>query len=263
MIPPTWERLLRVRSRSHAKCMQFDFGNLPYGFRANTWVVPPVVFDNPSVFPLLLMEDETWGGNGGRQGRDGKHENRQWARDFAILAAIPCQTAEERQIRDSLFVDVSVFKAVSAIKHLVDTKQNSFSNSSLPTFYEERIGDLTIKVTRDVSDASLKSDCKNDGNRVLGLSEEELAQRNLLKGITADESATVHDTPTLGAVLIRHCGYTTVTTLQILQAKLGSDDLRTQDAAAWLEYFELEQHEAARNGTPKPDASISSKGHLR
>lgn len=84
------------------------------------------------------------------------------------------------------------------------------------------------------------------------------------------------------------------TTLQILQAKLGPDDLRTQvksqfvslviqfvpdddprvnliqnflqDAAAWLEYFEskaLEQQEAARNGTPKPDASISSKGHLR
>ncbi|TKY73152.1 TSS protein [Spatholobus suberectus] len=193
------------------------FGNLPYGFRANTWVVPPVVSDNPSVFPPLPMEDETWGGNGGGQGRDGKHETRQWARDFAILAAMPCQTAEERQIRDSkafllhsLFVDVSVFKAVSAIKHLVDMKQNSFSNSALLTSYEERIGDLTIKVTRDVSDASLKLDCKNDGNRVLGLSEEELAQRNLLKGITADESATVHDTPTLGAVLIRHCGYTAV-----------------------------------------------------
>ncbi|KAG5564291.1 hypothetical protein RHGRI_000480 [Rhododendron griersonianum] len=56
------------------------------------------------------------------------------------------------------------------------------------------------------------------------------------------------------------------TTLQILQAKLGSDDLRTQDSAAWLEYFEskaLEQQEAARSGTPKPDAFISSKGHLR
>ena len=39
-----------------------------------------------------------------------------------------------------------------------------------------------------------------------------------------------------------------------------------QDAAAWLEYFEskaLEQQEAAKNGTPKPDASIASKGHLR
>ncbi|KAJ0831155.1 putative tetratricopeptide-like helical domain superfamily, CLU central domain-containing protein [Helianthus annuus] len=55
------------------------------------------------------------------------------------------------------------------------------------------------------------------------------------------------------------------TTLQILRAKLGPDDLRTQDAAAWLEYFEskaLEQQEAARNGTRKPDASIASKGHL-
>ncbi|THG03023.1 hypothetical protein TEA_013153 [Camellia sinensis var. sinensis] len=55
------------------------------------------------------------------------------------------------------------------------------------------------------------------------------------------------------------------TTLQILQAKLGPDDLRTQDAAAWLEYFEskaFEQQEAARNGTRKPDASIASKGHL-
>ena len=42
--------------------------------------------------------------------------------------------------------------------------------------------------------------------------------------------------------------------------------LLMQDAAAWLEYFEskaLEQQEAARNGTPKPDASIASKGHLR
>jgi protein TIF31 len=55
------------------------------------------------------------------------------------------------------------------------------------------------------------------------------------------------------------------TTLQILQEKLGQDDLRTQDAAAWLEYFEskaLEQQEAARRGIPKPDSSIASKGHL-
>lgn len=42
--------------------------------------------------------------------------------------------------------------------------------------------------------------------------------------------------------------------------------LLVQDAAAWLEYFEskaIEQQEAARNGTPKPDASIASRGHLR
>ncbi|KAG5564321.1 hypothetical protein RHGRI_000504 [Rhododendron griersonianum] len=45
---------------------------------------------------------------------------------------------------------------------------------------------------------------------------------------------------------------------------LGADHI--QDSAAWLEYFEskaLEQQEAARSGTPKPDTFISSKGHLR
>ena len=59
-------------------------------------------------------------------------------------------------------------------------------------FHEERIGDLIIRVTRDVPDASMKLDGKNDGGQVLGMSKEELSQRNLLKGITADESATVH-----------------------------------------------------------------------
>eukprot|EP00898_Chlorokybus_atmophyticus_P003122 jgi/Chlat1/3810/Chrsp259S03937 len=55
------------------------------------------------------------------------------------------------------------------------------------------------------------------------------------------------------------------TTLNILQAKLGLDDLRTQDAAAWLEYFEskaLEQAEAARTGAPRPDPNIAIRGHL-
>lgn len=145
------------------------------------------------------MEDENWGGNGGGQGRDSKHEYRQWAKEFAILAAMPCKTAEERQIRDrkaflfhSLFVDVSVFEAVAAIKNIIETNQNTLSDPSASILQEEKVGDLIIKVTRDAPDASVKLDCKNDGSRVLGMSEEELAQRNLLKGITADESATVH-----------------------------------------------------------------------
>ncbi len=48
--------------------------------------------------------------------------------------------------------------------------------------------------------------------------------------------------------------------------KSGDGGCKLQDAAAWLEYFDskaVEQQEAARNGTPKPDASIASKGHLR
>ncbi|PKI70197.1 hypothetical protein CRG98_009389, partial [Punica granatum] len=191
------------------------FGNLPYGFRANTWVVPPIVADNPSTFPPLPVEDENWGGNGGGHGRDGKHDNRPWAKEFAILAAMPCKTAEERQVRDrkafllhSLFVDVSVFRAVSVIKSLVENSDLALRNG--PISHEERVGDLIIKVTKDLADASTKLDCKNDGSRVLGLSQEELERRNLLKGITADESATVHDTSTLGVVVVRHCGFTAV-----------------------------------------------------
>ncbi|GMN61594.1 hypothetical protein TIFTF001_030683 [Ficus carica] len=193
------------------------FGNLPYGFRSNTWVVPPIVADNPSIFPPLPVEDENWGGNGGGQGRDGKHDSRLWAKEFAVLAAMPCKTAEERQIRDrkafllhSLFVDVSVLKAVAVIRNLIDSNQETLNDPRISLVHEERVGDLIIKVMRDVPDASTKLDCKNDGSQVLGMSQEELARRNLLKGITADESATVHDTATLGVVVLRHCGFTAV-----------------------------------------------------
>lgn len=145
------------------------------------------------------MEDENWGGNGGGQGRDGKHDSRLWAKEFAVLAAMPCKTAEERQIRDrkafllhSLFVDVSVLKAVAVIRNLIDCNQETLNDPRISLVHEERVGDLIIKVTRDVPDASTRLDCKNDGSQVLGMSQEELARRNLLKGITADESATVH-----------------------------------------------------------------------
>ena len=56
-----------------------------------------------------------------------------------------------------------------------------------------------------------------------------------------------------------------LTTLQIHKAKLGSDDLRTQDSVAWLEYFEskaLEQQEAVCKGISKLDTFIASKGYL-
>jgi hypothetical protein len=75
----------------------YQFGNLPYGFRSNIWVVPPVVAHSPSVFPPLPTEDEIWGGNGGGQGRDGKYDHRPWVKEFGILATMPCKTAEERQ----------------------------------------------------------------------------------------------------------------------------------------------------------------------
>lgn len=195
------------------------FGNLPYGFRANTWLVLPIASDSPSKFPSLPTEDETWGGNGGGQGRDCKYDNRPWATEFSILASLPCKTEEERLVRDrkafllhSLFVDVSIFKAVSAIQKLVnhDTNSNDHKISPSPVLYEDKVGDLKITIKRDAADASLKCGEKLDASLSHVVSTNEVAQRNLLKGLTADESVVVHDTSTLGVVVIRHCGYTAI-----------------------------------------------------
>ena len=165
-------------------------------------MVPPVVADSPSVFPPLPTEDETWGGSGGGQGRDGKHDHRPWVKEFAILAAMPCKTAEERQVRDrkafllhSLFVDVAVLKAVASIQQLISnhTSLHETTDGTIGSvLHTEQVGDMKIMITKDKTDASSKLDVKLDGSQAPGMSSEELAQRNLLKGITADESAIVH-----------------------------------------------------------------------
>lgn len=164
-------------------------------------MVPRVAADTPSVFPVLPTEDEAWGGSGGGQGRDEKQYHRKWGRDFSILASMPCKTAEERQIRDrkafllhSLFTDVAVFKAVSAIQDIVfgHKPSNEITNDPHAISHEEQVGDLTITVRRDTADASSKLDVKFDGTQNPGMSSKDLAIRNLLKGITADESVVVH-----------------------------------------------------------------------
>ncbi|KAL8498489.1 hypothetical protein ACS0TY_021714 [Phlomoides rotata] len=181
-------------------------GNLPYGFRANTWLVPSVVAENPSTFPPLPVEDEV-----GEEVEVDKEEM------GSMTSAMPCKTPEERHLRDrkafllhSLFVDVSVFKAVAAIKHLIENNQQSADTSSSSILHEERVGDLLISITKDPPNGSVKLDSKNNGSKVLGISNEELTKRNFLKGITADGSATVHDTSTLGVMAVRHCGHTTI-----------------------------------------------------
>ncbi|CDP11051.1 unnamed protein product [Coffea canephora] len=80
--------------KAFAECNKF--GNLPYGSRANTWLIPPVVALSPSIFPPLRTEDERWGGNGGGLGRDGKSDLLPYANEFSFLASMPCKTAEER-----------------------------------------------------------------------------------------------------------------------------------------------------------------------
>lgn len=127
-----------------------QFGNLPYGFRANTWLIPPIAAQSPSVFPPLPAEDEAWGGNGGGLGRDGKSDLIPWANEFLFVASMPCKTAEERQIRDrkafllhNLFVDVAIFRAIKAVHHVMG-KPELIYPSNCKILYTEIIGDLRI-----------------------------------------------------------------------------------------------------------------------
>lgn len=145
------------------------------------------------------MEDEHWGGNGGGQGRKGEYDHRPWATDFAILASLPCKTEEERAIRDrkaflvhNLFLDVSIFKAVSSIQKVIDSAAKTASKISPGSVVQETcIGDLFITVKRDEPDSSSKRELKIIGSK-MNESVEEVAQRNTLKGVTADESVVVH-----------------------------------------------------------------------
>ncbi|KAG9448274.1 hypothetical protein H6P81_014402 [Aristolochia fimbriata] len=190
------------------------FGNLPYGFRANTWLVPPVAAQLPTVFPPLPTEDEAWGGHGGGLGGDDESDSIPWAKEFSCLVSMPCKTAEERQIRDrkaflthSLFVDVAIVKAVSAIRHVMIGPDLPETVEKDIFLHAERVGDLSITVTKDTSDASSKADTKIDGNKTLEMQPKHLLERNLLKGITADENTAAHDVATLGVINARYCGY--------------------------------------------------------
>lgn len=80
-------------------------------------------------------------------------------------------------------------QATEAIQQLDDTWGKDDLNGGVHV--EER-GHLKFTVRRDVADASDKLETKIDASRALGLSDTELAERNLLKGITADESTTIH-----------------------------------------------------------------------
>lgn len=145
------------------------------------------------------MEDETWGGNGGGLGRDGKSDLLPWANEFLFVASMPCKTAEERQIRDrkafilhSLFVDVAIFRAISAMQYVMGKSDLNYSALESEVIYTERVGDLSITIMKDALNASCKVDTKIDGTRTTGVDQKNLDERNLLKGITADENTAAH-----------------------------------------------------------------------
>ncbi|KAI8023162.1 Protein TSS [Camellia lanceoleosa] len=193
------------------------FGNLPYGYRANTWLIPPIAAQSLPIFHPLPVEDETWGGNGGGLGRDGKSDLLPWTNEFLSLSSMPCKTAEERQIRDrkafllhSLFVDVAIFRAISAVWHVMGNSESTHSAVSSEIIYTEKVGDLSITVMKDSSNASCKVDTKIDGVQVIESDPKKLLERNLLKGVTADENTAAQDIATLGVVNVRYCGYIAV-----------------------------------------------------
>lgn len=181
-----------------SNCIFLQFGNLPYGFRANTWLVPPSVAESPSSFPALPAEDENWGGNGGGVGRNSEFDLRPWATDFAILASLPCKTEEERVVRDrkafllhNQFVDTSIFKAVAATKHVMESNSNTkneLNSSPGSVLHEDHVGDLSIIVKRDTQNGNKK----HDSIPVESMVHKEDVQKNLIKGLTADESVIVH-----------------------------------------------------------------------
>ncbi|XP_044480547.1 LOW QUALITY PROTEIN: protein TSS-like [Mangifera indica] len=220
------------------------FGNLPYGFRANTWLIPPIAAQLPSVFPPLPVEDEAWGGNGGGLGRDGKSDLLPWAYQFSSLSSMACKTAEDRQIRDrkafllhSLFVDVAIFRAIKAVQHVMGRSILSCS-ASTEILYTEKIGDLNIMVMKDATNGSFKVDTKIDGTQATGMDRKNLVGRNLLKGITADENTTAHDVATLGIVNVRYCGYVAIVKV---------DERGNKKDVPPSQSFELEQPEGGAN----------------
>lgn len=93
------------------------------------------------------------------------------------------------------FVDVTIFKAVGTIRRLIDSNlqtRDAINGQKGVILHEDRVGDLSITIKRDTADASLKSEVNIRGNQSSGMSAAEVARRNLLKGVTADESVVVH-----------------------------------------------------------------------
>ncbi|XP_075476247.1 LOW QUALITY PROTEIN: protein REDUCED CHLOROPLAST COVERAGE 1-like [Primulina tabacum] len=222
------------------------YGNLPFGFRSNTWLVPPAAAQSPSTFPPLPLEDENWGGNGGGLGRGGKSDLLPYANGFLSIASLPYQTDEERQIRDrkafllhSLFVDVAIFKAIAAVKHVMKTRVLTHSALDSQIIHTAKVGDLCIAITKDASNASCKVDTKIDGQAAIGMETKKLGERNLLKGITADENTAAHDISTLGVVNIKFCGYIASVKVQ------GIDSVNANPNSQSLEF--LDQPEGGAN----------------
>jgi protein TIF31 len=71
----------------------------------------------------------------------------------------------------------------------------SHSGTHGSNVFEERIGDMNITVKKDGADASLKVEDKVDGVAFCQTGAMDIAQRNLLKGLTSDENVVAKVMP--------------------------------------------------------------------
>ena len=71
--------------------------------------------------------------------------------------------------------------------------KDTISSKPDSVLHEDRMGDLSIIVKCDTTDAGSKYDIKTDGRQLSNMSDKEAAQRNLLKGLTTDESVVIYE----------------------------------------------------------------------
>ncbi|ESR40666.1 hypothetical protein CICLE_v10025019mg [Citrus x clementina] len=119
-----------------------------------------------------------------------------------------------------LFICLRFLHAVGAIRRLIDSNlhtQDTINVQKGAILHEDRVGDLSITVKCDTVDASLKYEVTVKGNQSSSVSAAEVAQRNLLNGVTADESVVVHDTSSL------------VKVVGDVKEKFGTQDIEIED----------------------------------
>lgn len=81
-----------------------------------------------------------------------------------------------------------------------DIVQRYHDNPSQDEVFSEERGHIKFSVRRDASDASKKIELRIGASQFQGLEDTDLARRNLLKGVTANESTTIH-------VILSSCEY--------------------------------------------------------
>eukprot|EP00218_Dolichomastix_sp_CCMP3274_P016756 CAMPEP_0170132460 /NCGR_PEP_ID=MMETSP0033_2-20121228/284_1 /TAXON_ID=195969 /ORGANISM="Dolichomastix tenuilepis, Strain CCMP3274" /LENGTH=818 /DNA_ID=CAMNT_0010367823 /DNA_START=36 /DNA_END=2489 /DNA_ORIENTATION=+ len=183
-----------------------EFGNLPIGLRANTWVAPPALAAAPGAYRALPAEAPHWGGGGGGFGLEDPLSARAWRADFRLVASMPGATADERALRDrrafllhQLFLDRALHLAArtaDAAAHAGEARR------------ELRAAGLSVVAERHAERAELSAP-----------PEQRASLKALLKGLCSDENTAACDVEANTTATVFHRGYrVTVTALEAEEA---------------------------------------------